>query len=313
MMDFLRRVLGRSSNNSTNRPISPAPIKKQPSQTPGVKANIPEKVLPAAPTTAPEKSKEPAKESVKEPLTGGMNMDKSKFYDHLRSTLLRSGVRDNHVLAMDELIKDMDGRPASWIAYAMATAWHETGGKMTPNTETLNYNVQGLLNTFGRHRISEADARRLGRKQGEGPLSVARQREIGNLLYGGDWGRRNLGNTEPNDGWTFRGRGMDHCTGRRNYKVTGDDIGVDLIANPEALLVLANAIKALHTGMVSGRYAGDRTGRHNFARHLPASGSATHEQFVAARRIINGVDKADQIARHAIIFQAALNTAGYRK
>jgi putative chitinase len=242
-----------------------------------------------------------------------LTIDKSAFYGHLRNTLLRSGIRTNHTKAMDALLLDMYGRPTSWIAYALATAWHETGGNMKPNAENLNYSVQGLLNTFGRHRISEADARRLGRQPGEGPLSVARQRKIGNIIYGGEWGRTNLGNTEPNDGWDFRGRGMDHCTGRRNYRVTGNDIGLDLIAEPGLLLVLENALKALHTGMVTGRYAVDRSGRHSFARHLPRSGNATRAQFREARRIINGVDKADQIAGHALIFQEALNAGGYRK
>ena len=74
---------------------------------------------------------------------------------------------------------------------------------LTRMTESLNYSVDGLLRTFGRHRISEADARRLGRKRGERGLSLARQEELANLLYGGEWGRRNLGNTEPGDGWRF--------------------------------------------------------------------------------------------------------------
>lgn len=226
--------------------------------------------------------------------------DRAKFYARLREGPLRHA-RPEQVTGTEAILDACEGLPISWTAYALATAWHETGGKMTPNVETLNYSVAGLLNTFARHRISRADAERLGRKPGEGPLSVTRQREIGNILYGGTWGRDNLGNTQPNDGWTYRGRGMCHDTGRRNYDLSGKAVGVDLLGNPDALLDAATAAKVMVSGMKSGRYTG-----HNFVRHLPTVGEANATQFGNARRIINGTDKAGQIAAHALTFQAAL-------
>lgn len=45
----------------------------------------------------------------------------------------------------------------------------------------------------------------------------------------------------------------------------------------------------------------------SFANYLPSDGAATRAQFQAARRIINGVDKADLIAGYALEFQSALN------
>jgi putative chitinase len=201
----------------------------------------------------------------------------------------------------------MKGDPISWVAYALATAWHETGGKMQPNVENLNYSVNGLLKTFGRHRISRADADRLGRKPGEGNLPLSRQRAIGNLIYGGEWGRENLGNTEPDDGWVYRGRGMDHCTGRRNYTRTGAAIGVDLLANPDALLDLDTAVKALVTGMKGGRYVPGQT----LEKHLPRLRYGSATEFGAARRIINGQDASGKIAAEALLFQAALKAGGW--
>jgi predicted chitinase len=183
---------------------------------------------------------------------------------------------------------------------------------MSPNAENLNYSVDGLLRTFGRHRISEADARRLGRKNGEAALNMIRQREIANILYGGDWGLRNLGNTQPDDGWTFRGRGMHHVTGRRNYSVASASAGVNLLAVPEAMLDRERAAKVMTSGMREGRYASDQNGRHTFARHLAGLGAATEAQFIQARRIINGTDKAAQIAGCALAFQRALIAAGWR-
>lgn len=43
-----------------------------------------------------------------------------------------------------------------------------------------------------------------------------------------------LGNTQPGDGARFRGRGYVQIAGRLNYERVGRQIGVDLIANPDA-------------------------------------------------------------------------------
>jgi len=46
-------------------------------------------------------------------------------------------------------------------------------------------------------------------------------------------GRKDLGNTEPGDGYRFRGRGYIQLTGRFNYRKAGRDLGVNFEANPE--------------------------------------------------------------------------------
>jgi putative chitinase len=122
------------------------------------------------------------------------------------------------------------------IAGFLSQIGHESGGLSTL-TESLNYSVDALLKIFGRHRISEADAKRHGRFLSQ----RANQEAIANLIYGGDWGRKHLGNTQPGDGWRFRGRGLKQLTGRDNYKRCGDAIGGDFIAKPDDLLMPVNA------------------------------------------------------------------------
>jgi putative chitinase len=105
----------------------------------------------------------------------------------------------------------------------------------TTMVESLNYSVEGLLATFGRHRISNADCQRLGRLPGR----PANQEAIANVVYGGKWGLDNLGNTKPGDGWLFRGSGDKQITGRANFREAGfedrpERLRTDMTASAEA-------------------------------------------------------------------------------
>ncbi len=50
-----------------------------------------------------------------------------------------------------------------------------------------------------------------------------------------------LGNTNPGDGYTYRGAGLIQLTGKYNFGIYGKDIGVDLVNNPSQALVPANS------------------------------------------------------------------------
>lgn len=123
------------------------------------------------------------------------------------------------------------------LAHFFAQIHHESAN-FTRLQENLNYSVDGLLKTFGRHRITEAQAREFGRT----PKQRANQEAIANILYGGEFGRRNLGNTQVGDGFRFRGRGYKQVTGRANYTKLSKDVGIDYVNNPDWLLREADAM-----------------------------------------------------------------------
>jgi putative chitinase len=113
-------------------------------------------------------------------------------------------------------------------AHFLAQVAIETGG-LSKVSENMNYSRTGLRKTFGRHRISDADCAKHGRTR----TQKANQEAIANLLYGGRWGKENLGNMEEGDGWRFRGGGMLQTTGRANYRKCGHENDPNTLRTPE--------------------------------------------------------------------------------
>ena len=231
--------------------------------------------------------------------------DSAAFFAALRAGQLRHR-QSSQVEGTEMLLPKLRGLRTSWVAYALATTWHETAVTMKPIRENLNYSVNGLLKSFSRRRISEADARRLGRGPGEGPLNASRQAAIANTIYGGSWGRDNLGNTMPGDGALFLGRGYVQITGRTNYERAAAATGYPLVGNPDLTMRPDIAAEILRSGMVDGWFTGK-----SLSDYLPDA-IGTREQFRQARRIINGTDKDDLIAGYAVAFQAALIAGGWK-
>lgn len=107
-----------------------------------------------------------------------------------------------------------------------------------------------------------------------------------------------LGNTEDGDGARFHGRGFVQLTGRRNYQDMKDRLGVDLVGNPELALDTKVATHVIFEGMIKGTYTGKK---------LADYFNPTKEDWVNARRIINGLDKANLIADYAKEYYAAMS------
>ncbi len=91
-------------------------------------------------------------------------------------------------------------------------------------SENLNYAAEALVVIFGRHRITAEQAEQFGRTADH----PADRESLANILYGGEWGRVNLGNTQPGDGYKFRGQGPKQITGRANARAARDRLRVAL-------------------------------------------------------------------------------------
>lgn len=107
-------------------------------------------------------------------------------------------------------------------------------------------------------------------------------------------GRVDLGNTQPGDGPRFKGRGFVQITGRRNYTDWSRKLGIDLVSRPEKAASPDIAVIILVRGMRDASFTG--VGLNDFIGH----------DLFNARRIINGLDRADHIARIAESYLQAL-------
>ncbi len=108
-----------------------------------------------------------------------------------------------------------------------------------------------------------------------------------------------LSNTEAGDGLRFKGRGYVQITGRGNYSKLGAALGLGkaFVNQPALVLEPLNAYRIMSLGMRSGLFTGKK-----LATYINDAGS----DYVGARRIINGQDKAVEIAAMADKLETAL-------
>lgn len=111
-------------------------------------------------------------------------------------------------------------------------------------------------------------------------------------------GRDALGNDNPGDGFRFRGRGYVQLTGRRNYALASRRLKRDFVKSPDLALRPDLAARILVRGCVEGWFTGK-----TLHQYLPPNKAPN---YVHARRVVNGNDRARTIARHARQFENAL-------
>lgn len=206
-------------------------------------------------------------------------MNRAAFYAALRSNLFDRGLSQSQVAGIDAILNEADkrGTEPRWLAYMLGTPFLETGATMQPIKENLNYSAQGLRNTFPRY-FTPAQAAVYARQ----PIRIA------NRAYGNRMGN---GPESSGDGWLYRGRGLVQITGRDNYVKFG-------IANdPDQALIDEVAVRIMFDGMERGTFTG---------RKLADYFNAGETDWENAREIINGHDRAKDVAAYAKAFHVAI-------
>lgn len=193
-------------------------------------------------------------------------IDRRKFFDATRTNPFAGKFTAGQVAGCEAILKAWEESGLTdlrWLAYMLATSFHETARTMQPITE------YGKKSYFNKYEPST---------------------KIGKVL----------GNTVPGDGWKFRGRGYVQLTGRANYKKAASNLGFDLIVTPDIALRPDIAARIMFKGMTEGWFTVKKLGDYLYG---------TVTDWVNARRIINGTDKASTIAGYARSFFVAVEAA----
>lgn len=98
---------------------------------------------------------------------------------------------------------------------------------------------------------------------------------------------RSYGAPDPVTGQTYYGRGFVQLTWKDNYAKLGELLGIDLVKHPELAMEPGPAAEIMCLGMADGLFTGKSLGDYF---------DADSNDFINARRIVNGTDKASLIA-----------------
>lgn len=200
--------------------------------------------------------------------------DPAAFFNSLRKAkILGPDLSTKEVEGCNSIMKAMDDYPISWVAYALGTAFLETGGTMQPIKEWGGDRYFYKMYDIGGARPGKA---------------------------------RELGNTSPGDGVKYCGRGYPQVTGKLNYSRAEAIFHKPFVDNPDLMLEPEIAAQVMAHFMKYGLFTGKK-----FSDFLPPKGMATRDQFRRARPIINGQDRAVAVAQFAATFQLALVDGGW--
>jgi predicted chitinase len=135
-------------------------------------------------------------------------------------------------------------------------------------------------------------------REGFATSNAGARQAVTNLFRRGviswDYGKPNAA------GLSFYGRGLAQITHEPNYKKCGKFLGFALEKNPDRALEPAVAVEILFQGMIRGTFT---------TRKLSTYFGPRTADFIGARAIINGIDRAKQIADIAEQYRAAFRPA----
>ncbi len=181
-------------------------------------------------------------------------IDRDRFFPRVRTAPFEGRISRSQLAGMEAILREWGARKPGgdlrWLAYMLATTFHETDRTMQPIEE------------YGRGR------------------------------------GRAYGVPDPITGQAYFGRGYVQLTWKANYQKMSGLVGVDLVHEPARALEPAIAAAILFEGMEGGLFTGVG---------LPRYFGAATDDPRNARRIINGMDRADEIAAIHRAFLEALS------
>jgi predicted chitinase len=197
------------------------------------------------------------------------------FFDTIREDggLFRGSMSSSQVAGINAILAEdakfkQDPR---WLAYELATAFHETARTMQPVRETKAANDNAAIAI-------------LDKAFATGQLPWVKS----------PYWRKDA------DGKSWLGRGLVQLTHKRNYEILGKAVGADLVADPDRAMESQVAVDIMFVGMRDGLFTG---------KSLADYFNSNNTDWVNARRIINGVESAEKVAGYAKAFYMALKNA----
>lgn len=204
-------------------------------------------------------------------------MNKHAFFADIRranSGVFGNSLSQSQVNGCETLLAATEGVDMRTRAYLLATAYHETGRTMMPVREAYGRSTADTVN-------------RLENAWQKGQLK---------------WVRTPYWRIDR-DGKSWFGRGYVQLTHKINYEKMGRRLKVNLTDYPDAALNPDLAARILVIGCTEGLFTGKKLGDYI---------NAQETDFINARRVVNGTDRAETVAGYARAFLSALEAAQAR-
>ncbi|BAU92085.1 hypothetical protein MPPM_3480 [Methylorubrum populi] len=202
-----------------------------------------------------------------------MSINRKFFFEEVKLRLFDGSMRPSQVSSLNGILDAWESRTARsddrWLAYMLGTTHHETGRTMQPVRETF----------------ASTDDKAIA--------ILSKAWKAGKL----PWVERDYWSRDA-DGKSWLGRGFVQLTHKTNYQKMSNLTGEDLVSHPENAMKIPVATKILIEGMIAGSFTGKKLGDYF---------NQTKEDWVNARRIINGVERAELVASYARKYYAAIS------
>lgn len=198
-------------------------------------------------------------------------MTTKNFYNTIRPMFPKGRMTAEHVNGVNTILGECRAARLSrqHAAYCLATAFHETGARMQPVREGFCKTDAGSVRAVTR-------------------------------LFEKKIIKRNYALRDPQTGKSYYGRGLVQITHKANYEKAGRLLGVDLVNDPDLALDTNVSAQILVLGMRDGWFTGVKLDD-------VSEPESSAPNFRNDRKVVNGRDRADMIARYAETFYAALN------